>query len=85
MRSMIILKVAGGLSGRMTWQFLNTLESFSSEKNELFNFRFCLIFIFNKKEPQSRQFASYWRKALFEFLTSQTDKMAFTIFKVIVR
>ena len=81
MGSMIILKVAGGLSGRMTWQFLNTLESFSSEKTNFSTF----VFLFNKKEPQSRQFASYWRKALFEFLTSQTDKMAFMIFKVIVR
>ena len=75
----------GGLSGRMTWQFLNTLELFSPSKSKLSSFCFRLIFIFNKKEPQSCQFATYWRKALFEFLTSQTGEMAFIIFNVIIR
>ena len=52
---------------------------------KLFNFRFRPIFTFNKKEPQSGQFATYRRNALFEFLTSQTGQMAFPIFKVIMR
>ena len=56
----------------MTWQFLNALELFSPEKK-------------NKKGSQSCQFATYRRKALLEFLTSQTGEMAFTIFKVIIR
>ena len=56
-----------------------------SLKRKLFNFRFRSIFIFNKKEPQSCQFATYRRNALFEFLTSQTGQMAFLIFKVIMR
>ena len=45
--------------GRMTWQFLNALELFSSSKMKLCNFHFRLIFIFNKKEPQSCQLATY--------------------------
>ena len=49
----------GGLSGRMTWQFSNALELFSTQKIKLSNFRFCLIFIFNKKELQSCPFATY--------------------------
>ena len=66
------IKVKGRLLGRMTWQFLNVLELFSPEKRKLSNFHFRSIFIFNKKEPQSCQFATYWQKAVFEFLTSQT-------------
>ena len=38
-----------------------------------------------KKEPESCQFATDRRNALFEFLTSQTGQMAFPIFKVITR
>ena len=49
------------------------------------NFCFCSIFIFNKKEPQICQFVTYRQNALFEFLTSQTEKMVFPIFKVIMR
>ena len=56
-----------------------------SLKRKLSNFRFRLIFIFNKREPQSCQFATYQRNALFEFLMSQTGKMAFPNFKVITR
>ena len=56
-----------------------------SLKKKTIQFRFRSIFIFNKKEPQSCQFATYRRNALFEFLTSQTGKMAFPIFKVIMR
>ena len=51
--------VKGGLSGRMTRQFLNALELFSPQKIKLSNFRFRLIFIFNKKELQSCQFVTY--------------------------
>ena len=43
------------------------------------------MFIFNKKEPQNCQFATYRRNALFDFLTSQTGQMAFPTFKVITR
>ena len=77
--------VKGGLSGRMTWQFINVLELYSSYKRKLSNFRFRSIFIFNKKEAQSCQFGSYWWKAQFEVLTSQTGQMAFTVFKFIIR
>ena len=75
----------GGLSGRMTWQFLNALDIFSSYKSNLSNFCFQSIFICNKKEPQSCQFVTYWRKALSEFLTSQIGEMTFIIFNVIIR
>ena len=75
----------GGLSGWMTWQFLNVLELFSLQKSKLSNFRFRSIFIFNKKEPQSCKFGTYWQKALLEFLTSQTSQMAFTVLKVMIR
>ena len=77
--------IKGRLSGQMTKQFLNVLELFSPSKRKLSNFRFHSIYIFNKKEPQSCQFGTYWRKALFEFLMSQTGKLAFTIFKVIIK
>ena len=80
-----IVSCKDGLSGRMNWQFLNALELFSPSWSKLYNFRFRLIFIFNKKEPQSCQFANYRRKALFEFLTSETSEMAFKIFNVIIR
>ena len=43
------------------------------------------MFIFNKKEPQSCQFATYRRNALYEFLTSQTGQKAFQISKVIMK
>ena len=56
-----------------------------SLKRKLFNFRFRLIFVFNKKEPRSCQFATYRRNALFEFLTSQPGQVAFPISKVIIR
>ena len=45
---------------------------FSLKKKKLSNFRFRSIFIFNKKEPQSCQFATQRRNALFDFLMSQT-------------
>ena len=57
---------------------------FFLKKSKLSDFRFRLIFIFNKNELQSCQFATYWRKVLFEFLTSQAGEMAFIIFKVII-
>ena len=66
----------------MTEQFLNVSELFSPQKRKPFNFRFRSFFIFNKKEPQSCQFATYQRNALFEFLASQTGEMAFTILKL---
>ena len=75
----------GGLSARMIWWFLNVLEYFLLKKENYPIFRFCSIFIFNKKEPQSCQFATYRRNALFEFLTSQTGQMAFPILKFIMR
>ena len=56
--------------------------SFSLKKLSYFHFR--SIFICNKKESQSCQFATYRRNALLEFLTSQTRDMAFAIFKVII-
>ena len=68
----------GGLSGR---DDLTVLNCFRVKKSKLSNFRFHLIFIFNKKEPQSSSFATYWRKALFEFLTSQKGKMVFYNFQ----
>ena len=49
------------------------------------NYCFHSIFSFNKKESLSCQFATYQRNALFEFLTSQTGQMAFSVFKVIIR
>ena len=61
------------------------LELFFPSKRELSHFRFCSIFIFNKKEPQSCQFSTYLQNALFEFLMSQTGQMAFPTFKVIMR
>ena len=72
---------------RVAWpnNLKNILELFSPYKRKTSNFRFRSIFIFNKKEFQSCQFATYRRNALFEFLTSQTGQMAFTVFKVIVR
>ena len=54
-----IWNVKGGLWGWMTWYLLNALELFSPSKSKLSNFRFCLMFIFNKKESQSCQFATY--------------------------
>ena len=57
----------GGLSGRMTWQFLNALELCSPWKRKLSTFRFPSNFIFNKIEPRSFQFEAYWRKALISF------------------
>ena len=75
----------GGLSGRMTLQFFKCFRVIFSLKMKLSNFRFQSIFISNKKEPQSCQFATYEQNALFEFLTSQTGQMAFTVFKVIIR
>ena len=47
-------------------------------------FRFCLISIFSKKDPESCQFVTDCRKALFEFLTLQTGEMAFIIFNGII-
>ena len=48
--------------------------------------QFLLSFnLFSKEEPQSCQFVTYRRNALFEFLTSQTGQMTFPIFKVIMR
>ena len=76
--------IKGGLSGRMTQQFLNVLQLFSLWKRKLSNFRFCSIFIINKKEPESCQFATYRRNALFELLTSQKGKIDFPVFKVIM-
>ena len=58
----INFEIKGRLSAQMTWQFLNALELFSPYKSKLSNFRFCLIFIFNKKQSQSCEFATYWRK-----------------------
>ena len=68
---------------RLRWP--NVLEFIFPWKRKVFNFCFRSIFIFNKKEPQSCQFATYRRKALFDFLTSQTGQMAFQIFKVAMR
>ena len=48
----------GRVSGQMVWQFLNALELLFPWKIKLSNFRFRLIFIFNKKELQSCQFAT---------------------------
>ena len=61
---------------------INIKSYFLLKKRKLANFRFCSIFIFNKKEPQSCQCATYRRNALFEFLRSQTGQMALPIFKV---
>ena len=58
---------------------------FLLKKRKLPSFRFRSTFIFYKKEPQTCQFATYRRNALFEFLTPQTRQMDFPIFKVIVR
>ena len=46
---------------------------------------FYLIFIFNQKEPQICQFATYWQKLLFDILTSQTGKPAFINFNVVIK
>ena len=48
-----------------------------ASKTKAFNFCFCLIFIPNKKGPQSCQFFTSWWKALFDFMTSQTSIMTF--------
>ena len=68
----------GGLSGRMTLQFFKCFRVIFSLKMKLSNFRFQSIFISNKKEPQSCQFATYKQNALFEFLTSQTWLLQFS-------
>ena len=54
-------------------------------KNKTIQFPLSSIFNFNKNESQSCQFVIYQRNALFEFLTSQTEEMAFPIFKGIIR
>ena len=46
------VSLKGGLSGWMTWRFLNDLEIFSTSKRKLFNFQFRSIFIFNKRAPK---------------------------------
>ena len=56
-----------------------------SLKKKIIQFPLSFILYLQKKEPQSCQFATYRRNALFEFLTSQTGQMAFLIFKVIIR
>ena len=75
----------GGLSSRMTWQFLNALKLFSPEKIKLSNFRGFFNLHFQQKELQSCQFATYRWKAPFEFLTSQTGGMTFTTLNDIIR
>ena len=56
-----------------------------SLKKKTIQFPLSFNLYFQQKEPQSCQFATYRRNALFEFLTSQTGQMTFTIFKVIIR
>ena len=79
--TMDIEKVFDSLDHDFKSVFFNILELFSPKKRKLSTFRFRSIFIFNKKETQSCQFATYRCNALFEFLTSQTGQ----IFKVIMR
>ena len=45
-----------GYQGKKAGHFFYILGSHSSLKSNLSKFRFRLIFIFNKKEPQSYQF-----------------------------
>ena len=79
------------LKGRGNGRF-HVLSTWNS-RGVFVGFRSCSIFVFNKKEPQSCQFASYQRKALFEFLTSQIfhfselpfDVTNFPFFRVIMR
>ena len=75
------------VGSRVGWpnNFLNVLQLLSPLKRKLSNFFLRSIFIFNKKESRSCQFATYRRKTQFEFLASQTGRIAFTIFKVIIR
>ena len=70
---------------RVGWanNFLNVLEFFYFLKKKAIQFLLSFNLYFQQKEPQSCQFATYRRKALIEFLTSQTGQMAFAIFKVI--
>ena len=58
-----------------------------SSKNKISNFRFCLIFIFNKKSPNVviLSFLHFLTKSSAWVLTSQTGEMAFIIFHVIIR
>ena len=56
-----------------------------SLKKKTIQFPLLFNLYFQQKKPQSCQFATYRRNALFEFLTSQTGEMAFPIFKVSMR
>ena len=82
--SIILILLKGGHSGRMTWQFLKTLELFSPEKIKLSNFCFCLIFIVNKKSSKVANFPLTGKKLCFS-LTSQKGEMDFIIFNVLIR
>ena len=74
-----------GLLGRMTEQFFRCFRVIFSLKRKTIHFPISFSLYFQQKDPQSCQFATYQRNALFEFLTSQTGQMDFTIFKVIIR
>ena len=71
---------------RLEWanNFLMFWSIFSLKK-KTFQFPLSFNLYFQQKEPQSCQFATYRRNALFEFLMSQTGQMAFPIFEVIMR
>ena len=56
-----------------------------SLKNQTIQFSFSFNLYFQQNNLQSCQFATYWWKGLFEFLTTQTGEMAFIIFSVIIR
>ena len=66
-------------------EVLNALELFSSLKKWTIPIYFRLIFIFDRKEPQSCQIFTYSWKALLEFLMSRTGLMTYLIFNVIIR
>ena len=59
--------------------FFYILALFPSQKRKLFNFCFCLIFIFNKKKLQSCQFFTSRWKAL---MNLWRHKQAFLFFNI---
>ena len=89
----VLLKIAtfsltlfkGGLSGSDDLAVFKCFRVIFFLKNQTIQFAFSFNLYFQQKDRQSCQLAAYWWKALFEFLTSQTGKMAFIIFNVIIR
>ena len=72
LNQVIHLKWAGLTLGSDDLIIFKCFRVYFSLKRKLSNFCFRSTFIFNKKEPQSCQFATYRQNALFEFFMPQT-------------